>query len=122
MIIAVDFDGTLCSHKFPAIGEPNFDLINILRDLKAAGHQLILWSCRNGQSLLQAVDWARTQGLEFDAVNQDIPDIAQGAFGMEKSCKVYADLYIDDRNGWIDDLRSILSVQQMLTVCQGGRP
>jgi hypothetical protein len=41
--------------------------------------------------------------LEFDAVNDDVPAIKQSAFGRDKSGKVYADIYIDDRN--VDDKR-----------------
>ena len=37
MIIAVDFDGTLCEHQYPEIGEPNLKLINILIDKRKKG-------------------------------------------------------------------------------------
>lgn len=30
-IIAVDFDGTLCSNQFPKIGAPNEELIDYLK-------------------------------------------------------------------------------------------
>ena len=30
MIICVDFDGTLCEHKYPEIGNPNNELIEKL--------------------------------------------------------------------------------------------
>ena len=30
MIYSVDFDGTLCSNRFPEIGEPNLNLIQFL--------------------------------------------------------------------------------------------
>ena len=38
-IIAVDFDGTLCSDCYPDIGKPNLPLIELLKALKerAAG-------------------------------------------------------------------------------------
>lgn len=40
--IAVDFDGTLCSNKYPLIGQENIVLINKLKDLRTSGAKLIL--------------------------------------------------------------------------------
>ena len=42
MIIGVDFDGTLCEHKYPEIGNPYLILINTLKQLRNDGHKLIL--------------------------------------------------------------------------------
>ena len=41
-IIAVDFDGTLCENKWPAIGEPNTELIDYLKTEMDRGSKLIL--------------------------------------------------------------------------------
>ena len=46
-IIAVDFDGTLCSNQFPKIGAPNEELIDYLKKRQANGEKLILWTSRN---------------------------------------------------------------------------
>lgn len=94
-IIAVDFDGTLCTNVHPFIGDPNQELINVLIGLREKGAKLILWTCRAGSVLAQAVEWCKSFGLEFDAVNENLPGIVQ-AFGHD-SRKIYADLYIDDR-------------------------
>lgn len=96
MIIACDFDGTLCVHKYPEIGEPNYNLIVTLIKKRRAGNKLILWTCRDGERLDEAVEWCRNSGLVFDAVNEDLPEIKR-TFTF-KSKKVYADIYIDDRN------------------------
>lgn len=94
-IIAVDFDGTLCEDAYPEMGEPNLSLIQILRDLKRQGRQLILWTCRCGQELEEAVHWCRKFELEFDAVNQNVPENIK-KYGTDTR-KVYADLYLDDK-------------------------
>ena len=92
IIIAVDFDGTLCENRFPNIGEPNVELIDALRIMKRAGHTLILWTCREGVDLDEAVDWCKLRGLEFDYVNTDDPNIP-----WIPGRKIVADIYIDDR-------------------------
>lgn len=96
MIISVDFDGTLCKHEFPEIGKPNLDLINFLTDKQFEGHKIILNTCRDGEYLNKAVDWCALYGLSFDAVNDNLQEIKQNF--VELSNKVYADIYIDDRN------------------------
>ena len=62
------FDGTLSNGHYPYIGQPNKPLFDALIKLKAQGHNIILWTCREDIQLQQAVDWCKEQGLEFDAV------------------------------------------------------
>lgn len=95
MIIAVDFDGTLCTPNYPYAGQPNTYLLNVLTQLKKAGKaELILWTCRTNEALKFAVDWCRERGLEFDAVNENLPRIVE-QFGGDNR-KVFANVYIDD--------------------------
>lgn len=94
-IIAVDFDGTLCENKWPDIGFANHKLIFELKVERDNGAKLILWTCRTGEKLAAAVAWCAELGLEFDAVNQNIPEMIE-EFG-EDTRKIYADEYIDDR-------------------------
>ena len=94
--IAIDFDGTLCYSRWPGVGEPNTELIMDLKRRKALGDRLILWTCREGDALQTAVDWCKEQGLFFDAVNENLPDVI-AVFGND-SRKISCDLYIDDKS------------------------
>jgi hypothetical protein len=95
-VIAVDFDGTLCSNKWPEIGEPNTKLIEELIRYRLQGNKLILWTCRCGERLEEAIRWCKYYGLEFDSVNDNLPELVK-LFG--NNCrKVNADKYIDDKN------------------------
>ena len=94
-IYAVDFDGTLCVNAFPKIGAPNKALIAHLIKKKAQGNKLILWTCRVGERLQEAVDWCKAQGLELDTVNENLPEII--AKWGRNNRKVFADVYIDDK-------------------------
>ena len=95
-IMAIDFDGTLCEDAFPGIGQPNWPLILYLKEKQREGSKLILWTCRCGEYLDKAVEWCKEQGLIFDAVNENVPDII-AKYG-DGGPKVFADLYIDDRS------------------------
>jgi len=92
LIIAVDFDGTLCEMKWPGIGKPNLRLISVLIKMREAGNDLILWTCRETENLDSAIEWCKSFGLHFDKVNED-SDSSQ----WEPGRKVVADIYIDDR-------------------------
>ena len=96
IIIAVDFDGVLVTENFPSIGRPHIGVINALIERKKKGDKIILWTCRCGQQLTDAVSFCRNMGLEFDAVNENLQMMID-KYGSD-SRKVYADCYIDDRN------------------------
>ena len=95
MIIAVDFDGTLCEDAYPEIGSANFYLILQLKGRQAMGDKLILWTCRAGEALAEAVEWCSHYGLHFDAINDNVPETL-AKYG-NNSRKITADIYLDDR-------------------------
>lgn len=95
-IVAVDFDGTLCENKFPEIGKPKYDVINTIKEYRSYGWKIILWTCRNREYLTKALEWCENHGLEFDAINENLPEVEAMFGGYTR--KVYADVYIDDKN------------------------
>jgi trehalose-6-phosphatase len=95
MIIAIDFDGTLHMGKWPGIGIPAPYAIEIMRKLKADGHYLIIWTCREGERQTEMINWMLEKGIPFDRINNHHPD-SVGKYGSN-SRKVYAHLYIDDK-------------------------
>lgn len=95
-VIAVDFDGTLCEDKWPEIGKPNTELITYLKDQQTVGNKIVLWTCRNGDRLLEAVKWCEKLGLKFDTVNENLPEVLEWMGGDSR--KIFADMYIDDRS------------------------
>ncbi len=97
MVIAIDFDGTIVEHKYPAIGAEIPFAIDTLIKLKEEGHRLILWTVREGRLLEEAVEFCRERGLVFYAVNRDYPEEEKGR-NNHFSRKLKADLWIDDRN------------------------
>lgn len=94
-IIAVDFDGTLCTDCYPKIGFPNLGLIELLKRMQGNGCRIILWTCRCGERLDEAVSWCEGYGLQFDEINENVQEILQ-QYGSN-SRKIYADVYIDDK-------------------------
>lgn len=75
-------------------------MIKWLKQKKEEGVKLILWTCRVGDLLEQAITYCNAYGLEFDAINENIPEMVD-RYGSD-SRKVFAHLYIDDccRTPW----------------------
>lgn len=96
MNIAVDFDGTIVTHKYPLIGEELPFAVETLKMLQKEGHNLVLWSCRQGQLLDDALNWCRERGLEFYAANRDYPEETTDN-NPDYTRKLKVDLFIDDR-------------------------
>lgn len=94
MKIAVDFDGTIVEHKYPDIGVEIPFAIKTLKLLQKEGHQLILWTVREGRLLQEAVEYCHKKGLDFYAVNANFP--SEMSDRTNYSRKINADLFIDD--------------------------
>lgn len=115
-IVAVDFDGTLSlDSQYPNIGQFNTPLYEALMRLRSVGWSIVLWTCREGKELKEAVVWCANNGLEFDAINENPSHVPF------KSRKVVADMYIDDRAympttafyKFIDDIISMHNYQYL---------
>lgn len=105
MIIAVDFDGTLCRADWPRIGRPGLVhrlLLAWLKRRQARGDTVILNTCRTGDRLDEAIGWLYRHGLRPDLFNENDPALID-QYGDCR--KIAADRYIDDRNvgaiGWL---------------------
>ena len=96
MKIAVDFDGTIVTHAYPQIGKPIPFAIETLKKLQREDMcQIILYTCREGQLLDDAVNYCKERGLEFYAVNAAFPEETPD---MRIARKLDADVFIDDHN------------------------
>lgn len=94
-VIAVDFDGTLFKTEYPTILEPIPGVVERAKREQAKGAKLVLWTCREGAELEAAVAACREQGIEFDAVNRNLPERVE-EWGTDPR-KVGADEYWDNR-------------------------
>jgi len=103
-ILACDYDGTIVEDAdFDEEGAFKDDIIFKIKEFKAHGAEIALWTCREKDSLKRAVERCKEQGLEFDAVNDNTP--SQKKYMEEKAKegdifalrKIFADFYLDDK-------------------------
>jgi len=101
MIIAIDFDGTIVNHEFPMIGKLKPNAKMVLKLLDKGGHFIIIWTCRTSQNIsgggeptiFHVRDFLTENDIPFGTINNNCPEMP-----FQPSPKVYADVYIDDRN------------------------
>ena len=100
MNIAVDFDGTIVEHRFPYIGREIPFAFATLRKLQEEGHQIILWTAREGRFLQDAIEFCQEHGFTFYAINSNysVEDQKQLEFSVPGRKLRNIDIYIDDRN------------------------
>lgn len=79
--------------------------INVLKYVineQVSGSIIILWTCREGKYLKDAVDWCKNKGLIFDYVNENCKEalkFCENNYGKGViSRKIFADIYIDDKS------------------------
>lgn len=104
LILAIDFDGTVTTE--PDIGcelvlQP--DAKRVLERFKEDGVRLVLWTCRTGNHLNEALEFLESNELlsVFDTVNEQLPEVLTKYY-PDVAPKVGADVYFDDKNAMTD--------------------
>ena len=90
MIIGIDFDGTVVTHDFPEVGQ-DIGAEPVLKELVQNGHQLVLWTMRDGKYLRDAIGWFKTRDIPLYGIQTNPEQIC-----WTTSPKAYCQLYIDD--------------------------
>lgn len=98
-VIAVDFDGTICENAYPKIGAPKMHVVNKMREWHEAGHTIIIWTCRQGQTAKEAEEFLVYNDIPYDYFNEN-PTTSWG----DDSRKIVAHVYVDDRALNVDDI------------------
>jgi len=98
MIIAIDFDGTIVEHDYPRIGSLIKNAKDVINRLHYDGHTILIWTVRSGIAQAEAIQYLMDNDIKFDRVNCDAIQVGGNPEWTTFSPKIYADVYIDDRN------------------------
>ena len=94
-MVAVEFDGKVCEENSPGIGKEKPMVLMSIKPIQSLGVYTLIWTCRSGKDLKNAINWCVTKGLEFDKYNEHAD-----CFLSQFDClgpKIGADMYIDDK-------------------------
>jgi hypothetical protein len=94
--VVIDFDNTLTVTKvYPAISGPKWNTIVCMRTLQEEfGVKFVLFTCRDGEDLVAAMEWCDAYGICFDAVNANLPERIE--FWKNDSRKISGEEVWDD--------------------------
>lgn len=90
--ILVDYDDTIKPYNTASEALCK-DIINTLIKAQELGATVVLWTCRSGARLKEAVNYCKSVGLEFTDVNPVEP------FLPGYSMKAYGNILLDDKAG-----------------------
>jgi len=94
MVIAVDFDGTVCEEtEYPGFGKFLSDAVETLKEFAAQGHTLLLWTCRTGEDAQKVFQYCLDAGIPFKSVNQNMWENE-----LHDYKKLNADIYIENKD------------------------
>jgi hypothetical protein len=95
-VYAIDFDNTIAYTQYPKIIKPLPYAMKCLKVLTNDPNSiLILWTCREGEYLKQALDFCELYGVKFDYANENCKELID-LYGNDCR-KLGADVYIDDK-------------------------
>lgn len=97
LIVAVDFDGTITTGEKELKLRPHCK--EVLLRLKEKGIKFILWTCRSGDPLQEAINFLQKEGFldVFSTVNRQLPEVEK-YYEPYASPKVGATYYLDNQN------------------------
>lgn len=128
-IIAIDFDGTCVHHEFPEIGEPLPHAVRVMQRIAAAGHHIVLYTCRENDApcmafsigrrsrayLDEAIEWFKKNEIPLNGINENTEeDDFRPHNAATKARKPYANLYIDDKGLGSYEAIDWLTIEQWL--------
>lgn len=111
-IVAVDFDGTIIKYDKDAYKKTDLDyefMPNAKEVIAWINEHFytILWTCRCGSGLQQALNFLDRNGIYFNSILKNAP------LFFRTSQKVYADVYIDDHGlveiDWLNIKKFLIS-------------
>jgi len=95
MVLAIDFDGTICENAFPKIGNLINEADVYIRKLFKDGHEIVINTCRSGKYEGIAQDFLDENDIPYHYINSNLPRLI---VKYTQDCrKISADIYIDDK-------------------------
>ncbi len=99
VIIAVDFDGTICTVDYPEIGREREGAKEIINKLYDEGYMIIINTCRTDDGVYPAATMAKkfmeVRGIKYHHFNENAPHILE-LYGCDTR-KISADIYLEDK-------------------------
>lgn len=101
-VFAIDFDGTIATeHEFPEAGQLIDFAAPVIRTIHDLGGIIIIWTCRSGEALDNAIDFLHKNNIPYDYVNENC-GYMKDLYSNDPR-KIGADIYLDDKSCFTDE-------------------
>lgn len=95
----IDFDGTIAYDSYPNIGELIPGAKETILKIKELGGEIAIWTCRSGESAINAKNFLIENNIPFDYFNKPFKHYMDlYGEGKDNTRKIYGDIYIDDKS------------------------
>lgn len=95
VILAVDFDGTICTVSYPKVGDERKDAIKYINKLYDEGYGIVINTCRSLEAATAARKFLSDNNCNYHYFNCNFPHLIE-LYGNDCR-KISADVYIDDK-------------------------
>lgn len=99
VVLAIDFDGTICEVSYPEIGREREGAKEFINKLYDEGYLIVINTCRSDDGEVKAAqmarDFLRLRGIKYHNFNENPQHLIE-AYGCDTR-KISADVYIDDK-------------------------
>ena len=99
VVLAVDFDGTICTAAYPEIGRERMGAREFINQLYEDGYYIIIHTCRTDDgeypAAQMAKDFLRIRDIKYHLFNENAKFVID-FYGCDTR-KISADVYIDDK-------------------------
>ena len=102
LTVAIDFDGVVVEERYPEIGSLRPGARETIDWLYTSGNWVIINSCRTGAEERAMIAFLRENAIPFHAANANLAHRIE-MYGNDCR-KIGADIYIDDRSLFADDI------------------
>ena len=99
VILAIDFDGTICTVSYPEIGRERLGAKEFINKLYDEGYLIVINTCRSdgGEHAAEQMvkDFMKLRGIKYHSINQNLDFLIE--YYKCDTRKISADVYIDDK-------------------------
>lgn len=99
VVLAIDFDGTICEAFYPEVGEEMEGAKEYINRLYDEGYVVIINTCRTDGEEFKARSMAecflKARGIKYHLINENYSPLID-LYGIDCR-KISADVYVDDR-------------------------
>lgn len=109
IIVSVDYDSTISPYRSIDNIEDINRCINLVKEAKEVGAYITIFTASDIDRFMDISAYCKSKGITIDSINKTPIDVEFGNFS-----KIYANIYLDDRAGFIEAMNILEAAMHMV--------